>query len=794
VQVGGGIRREARHRDEGRVVRSPADVVRLVFAAVVLGVALVVARRSAGRVASVEDDLLRAMSRLVPLGPRDAAVGLAQWVAVVVPVTAAVALVALRRLRALVLAVAAAGLAAAVTAGLGRALLEDTHPFGWAFVLVEPRWLTTAAFPSPAYVAGAAAVVAALASWLPRPWRRVGWAALVLLVLVRVAGGTELPLDALVALCVGLGAAALVLLVAGAPRHRPSLAAVEQVLAAAGLDPDVLEIAGEPRADDELTVLRAVTTAGPVVVEVRSTDARSRDLLYRLWRRARPRGPADREVFTSLLAGSEHQALAATWARRAGARTAQVLAVGVTPRREVLLVHADRGERALPDLPPDEITEEVLGRAWAEMGKLHEGRIVHGAPTLRDLSVDRAGRAGVSNLRHARLGAPARLGAADDAQLLVASSRAVGVERAVAVARVGVGPAAVAAAAPFLEPVALEQVTGTRWRDQPAMRELRARLAAPDQPVECRIRGRAIGLGVAATLVLYLLLPVLAAATGVSAVARDLDVSALLPAVIAVVLLPAAWAVAFAGAAGLRIPIAELCRLRLRVAFAEAFTVGGRGGRRVGRRFLAAAVLDRRERDGAAAVLSLSSAASLVLLFGVFYAWSDSTPGPDFDLPSSSTTLVVIGVALAVAGLARRIVQARARPPGRIRAVAASVAFAARRVSDRPTSAAKLLGGSLAEPLLQAFVLVASVRSFGATTSYSDVGACYVTARLLAGVAGTPGGIGAYEAVAVAGLTGVGIDPAPAVLAVVVQRVLGWWVVVLGGWWAMRAQARAVTR
>ena len=42
-------------------MRSPADVVRLVFAAVVLGVALVVANRSAGRVASVEDDLLRAM-------------------------------------------------------------------------------------------------------------------------------------------------------------------------------------------------------------------------------------------------------------------------------------------------------------------------------------------------------------------------------------------------------------------------------------------------------------------------------------------------------------------------------------------------------------------------------------------------------------------------------------------------------------------------------------------------------------------------------------------------------------
>jgi uncharacterized membrane protein YbhN (UPF0104 family) len=60
-------------------------------------------------------------------------------------------------------------------------------------------------------------------------------------------------------------------------------------------------------------------------------------------------------------------------------------------------------------------------------------------------------------------------------------------------------------------------------------------------------------------------------------------------------------------------------------------------------------------------------------------------------------------------------------------------------------------------------------------------------------VAPTPGGVGAYEVGAVAGLTAVGIDPDLAVLAVVVQRVVGWWLLVVGGWWVARAQARAVT-
>jgi undecaprenyl-diphosphatase len=771
------------------------DVVRLVFAAVVLGGALVVARRSAGQVASVEDDLLRAMSRFVPLRPRDAAVGLAQWAAVVVPAAAAVALLALRRFRALILAVIAAALAALVTAALGRAVLDDTHPFGWAFVLVEPRWLTTAAFPSPAYLAGAAAVVAALAPWLPRAWRRVAWAAVVLLVVVRIAGGTELPLDAVVALATGLGAGALVLLVAGAPRRRPDLRAVARTLAPAGLQPRQFEIVGEPASDDALTLLRALTADGPVVVEARSADARSRDLLYRLWRRARPRGPADRELFTSLRAGTEHQALAATWARRAGARTPQIVAVGTTRRRDELLVRADRGERALADFPPDELTEGVLALAWAEVGKLHDARIAHGAPTLSDLYVDRAGRAGVANLRDARLGASGRQRAADTAQLLVASARTVGVAPAIAASEAGLGPAKVAAAARLLEPVALEQATGTGWRHEAVLGQLRAQLsgAGSDEPDGGGVRGRVAALVLGASLAFYLALPALARATGLSGAARDLDLGLLLPAAVAVVLVPAAWALAMAGAAALRVPLAELYRLRLRVVFADAFTRDGSGGRGGAGRFLAAVGFEPRERDGALALLSVTSAASLVLLFLVLVVWSDNTPGPDFDLPSSSTALVVIGGALAAVGMVWRLVRRRARST--VRALGTGTLAAARRVLDSPARTSLLVGGTLAEPLLQAFILVASVRAFGASTSYSDVGACYVAARISGALAPTPGGVGAYEAVAVAALTGFGIDPALAVLAVLVQRALGWWLVVLAGWWATRADhLRVVTR
>jgi undecaprenyl-diphosphatase len=158
--------------------------------------------------------------------------------------------------------------------------------------------------------------------------------------------------------------------------------------------------------------------------------------------------------------------------------------------------------------------------------------------------------------------------------------------------------------------------------------------------------------------------------------------------------------------------------------------------------------------------------------------------------------LLVIGLTLAGAGLVWRLARGRAASPARVRATAAGALSAAGRVLDRPARTAMLVGGAVAEPLLQAFILVVSVRAFGGVTSYSDVGAGYAAARLAAGPAPTPGGLGAYEAIAIAALTAVGIEPAPAVLAVLVQRALGYWLVVLTGGWARRRAAHllVVTR
>jgi Lysylphosphatidylglycerol synthase TM region len=51
----------------------------------------------------------------------------------------------------------------------------------------------------------------------------------------------------------------------------------------------------------------------------------------------------------------------------------------------------------------------------------------------------------------------------------------------------------------------------------------------------------------------------------------------------------------------------------------------------------------------------------------------------------------------------------------------------------------------------------------------------------------TPGGLGAIEAALVAGLTGVGMQPGPAVSAVLLYRLATYWLPVLPGWLCWRS-------
>ena len=112
------------------------------------------------------------------------------------------------------------------------------------------------------------------------------------------------------------------------------------------------------------------------------------------------------------------------------------------------------------------------------------------------------------------------------------------------------------------------------------------------------------------------------------------------------------------------------------------------------------------------------------------------------------------------------------------------------RVARSPVRLTMLFGGSALVTLAYVGALVASVEAFGGGASIAKIGAVYMAASVVATATPTPGGVGGFEAAAIAGLTGIGISSGAAVSAVVVSRLATYWLPVPPGWVCWRALQR----
>jgi uncharacterized protein (TIRG00374 family) len=111
-------------------------------------------------------------------------------------------------------------------------------------------------------------------------------------------------------------------------------------------------------------------------------------------------------------------------------------------------------------------------------------------------------------------------------------------------------------------------------------------------------------------------------------------------------------------------------------------------------------------------------------------------------------------------------------------------------VARTPTKLFTLVSGGLLVTLSYLFCLYFSLEAFGGGERLAVVGVVYLTGSAVAQAAPTPGGVGAVEAVLIAGLTSVGVDKDVAVPAVFLFRLATFWLPVLPGWLAFHHLTR----
>ena len=697
-----------------------------------------------------------------------------------------------RRFRVLVTVAGGFAAAAALMAGITY-LAGPGGSAGLPAGLRQGSWLTGAGFPDPAVLAGLAAVAVAAAPWLSRPWRRAAWAALLLIGAARLITGGLLPMQLVLALATGVTVGAGLLVVFGVPDRRMGPAGVAAALRAGGVP--VRQVAGPLRPAKGSRLFQGVTSDGRALfVKVFGSDQRDADLLYRAWRGIRLRGVGDTAPAASLFKAVEHEALLAVMAERAGVAVPHVGQVIRAADGSVLLTMELVAGQSLDDVPADRITDQLARSLWREVGRLHQARIAHRSLHCANIMISRDGLPLLTDFSFAELAATSRQRAIDVAELLTSLAGRIGPDRAVATAAAAIGADGVATAVPLLQPLALSAGTRRAIKGQDGLlKNTRAAAIAAsgdDEDKELarlqRVRPRTLLAVAALAGAFYFLLPQIAQVSSSWHALASAN-WAWLPVIIGLSALTyVASAIALIGSVPGHVPFGPAVLAQGASSFINRVSPANVGGMALNARFLQKSGTKAPASIAAVGVNSLAGAVTHIAMIVVFFALAGHDLTKAFKLPSASKILLILAVLLAVIGgvLATRPGRRWTRKqlvPG-----ARSAAVSLRQAAASPVKLGLLFGGSALITLAYIAGLAASVQAFGGGPGLVVIGAVYLAAAALAAAAPTPGGLGAIEAALVAGLTGVGMQPGPAVSAVLLYRLATYWLPVLPGWLCWR--------
>ncbi|WP_344020535.1 lysylphosphatidylglycerol synthase transmembrane domain-containing protein [Streptomyces luteireticuli] len=181
---------------------------------------------------------------------------------------------------------------------------------------------------------------------------------------------------------------------------------------------------------------------------------------------------------------------------------------------------------------------------------------------------------------------------------------------------------------------------------------------------------------------------------------------------------------------------------------------------------------------GASELIGLAAHIMLLLTFG-YITGTERTSSP---LPPSRTIIGGLLTAAVLVLVVTAIPFLRKFVSTRVRSLFAGVVPRMLDLLQRPRKLVNGIGGMLL--LTAAFVMCldTSIRAFGGDMSYASVAVIFLAGNALGSAAPTPGGVGAVEGVLIGALTLAGLPADIATPAVLLYRLLTFWLPVLPGW------------
>jgi uncharacterized protein (TIRG00374 family) len=623
-------------------------------------------------------------------------------------------------------------------------------------------------------------------------WRNALWVAVGVYSVVHV-GVLHTPLlTLLITVIAGRAIGLAVRYVAGSTSERPGALAIATALRAAELPVRAIRRIRTNGTAESGSRHYAVTTAeGALDIVVFDRDQQAAGLFYRIYRSVRLLGPVSRAAPLSVDRVVERRALLSYAAEDAGVPTPRLRAlVRVGPEAAVLAFDHHDGTTLARRNPG--CSDEELGHIWDAVARLHARKVTH-----RGLTADRILLTGDTGDTQVMLLDPGDGDVAasdlqirlDVAQLLAELSLYVGPDRT---SRLALGKSKaheLLAVVPLLQPVVLARSTRKALRrHRDLLPSLRTKLLAAVPGVEVapvrleRIRLRTLLTMVAGAAAVYLLAGELARAS-LGSTLREANWQW---GIVALALSASTYigaTISLSGFVAARLSFFRTLLVQVAGSFITLVTPAAVGGAALNIRYL-----QRKKIPAAVAAASVGVAQVVafvlhIVLIVVFAAVAGSSAKEHIQPPRWAwyvlAGLVVLALAVLAIPAGRRALRARVSP------TLGQVVPRLLDVAQQPVKLARGIGGALLLSLSYILCLAACVAAFGRSVPIASIAVVYLTGSAIGSILPTPGGLGGVEAALTAGLTAAGLPGAVAVSAVLLFRLLTFWLPVPFGWAAM---------
>lgn len=636
--------------------------------------------------------------------------------------------------------------------------------------------------PVPAYPALLVAVITVVSRLDMKRIRHVTLFAIAGSFAVGLLQGTATVAGMLTALGIGRIVGLLVRLVSGQPSVAPDGRRVAAVLRANGYDLTSL------RADpvDEYRRYIAESAQGTLGILVLDRGNDGAGALARAIDRIRTREEVLPRQTVTMRTAIDQITLQSLAVARAGARTPKLRNVLKVGGDAALIVYDHIPGTPLSKLSADQVTDEMLQDLWRQLGRLRRNQVAHRRLSGRTILIADNGRVWLLDPSGGEVAAPDLAIRADLAQALVGVSLVVGADRTIKTALDVLGPDVVTGAIPLLQPVALARSTRRDLKGRrTVLSELRDGLVKsigrePEEPVQLqRFRPITLLTGVGAVFALYLV------GTQLSNVNpgqlwSQTDWRWLLLALAAMFANYVGAAFAMLGFVPEKVPFWRTVGAQVSLSFLRLVAPSTVGNVAINIRLLTKAGVAGPLAAASVAANQVGNVAITLPLIAILGVVSGSSAAAGLD-PSPTTFMIIIGVLVAAALLVLI-------PPIRKRLREVWSEFAQRglpRLLDVVSNPRKLLvaiGGILLQASSLVLCFYACLKAVGGSANIAALAVVQLVGNTLGMAVPTPGGLGAVEAALTAGVTALGVSASLAVSAVLVFRIVSFWLPIVPGW------------